>query len=143
MAAGALPGCSKGGVAEMPASLLFWKGRAFARLWSILTSRAGLIVLTIAAVLFWHFQDKAAAVEAAKDGLVRASELAAAQAELVELRRIMAVEREAAQALQEKVQVARGEALRFAAELEAYERETEVNPEGRVDADLLHRLRAN
>lgn len=36
-----------------------------------------------------------------------------------------------------------GEALRFAAELEAYERDTQVDPEGVVDPGLLERLRAN
>ncbi|AUQ65160.1 hypothetical protein [Phaeobacter inhibens] len=69
--------------------------------------------------------------------------MAVAQAELDAVRRQMAAAREASQALQEKVQAAEGEALRFAAELEVFESETQVNRDGVVDVSLLRRLRAN
>lgn len=91
----------------------------------------------------WHVHDKRQAVRAARDGFVQQFELTAAQAELEALRSRMAAAQEANRALQEKVQVAEGEAVRFAAELESFERETQVNPGGVVDSDLLRRLRSN
>ena len=91
----------------------------------------------------WHVYDKRQAVSAAREGFVREFELTAVQTELDAMRRRVAAANEANQALREKVQAAEGEALRFAAELEAYERDTQVNPEGIVDSGLLERLRAN
>ena len=90
-----------------------------------------------------HELDKSRAVKAARDGYVLQVELAEAQAELAELRRRAAVADEANRVLQEKVQASEGEALRFAAELEAYENETDINPDGVVSDDLLRRMRAN
>lgn len=40
------------------------------------------------------------------------------------------------------MQIAEAEALRFATELEAFERDTTINPDGVVDGDLLRLLRA-
>ena len=111
--------------------------------WRLLSSRAGLAVVLGALLWGWHLQDKRAALLAARDGFVRRIELTAAQAELEGLRRRMASIREANQALHDKIQVAQGDARRIAAELEAYERDTKINPEGVVDPDLLRRLRAN
>lgn len=111
--------------------------------WRILSSRAGLAVITCALLWGWHVHDKRQAVAVAREGFVRDFELAAVRAELDSARRQMAAAREASQALQEKVQAAEGEALRFAAELEAFESETQVNRDGVVDASLLRRLRAN
>lgn len=111
--------------------------------WRFLTSRIGLAVVVCALLWGWHVYDKRQTVSAARDGFVREFELTAVQAELDAMRRRMAAADEANQALREKVQAATGEALRFAAELEAYERETQVNPEGVVDSRLLERLRAN
>lgn len=111
--------------------------------WRLLTSRIGLAVILCAALWAWHAYDKAQAITAARDGYVLQVELAAAQAELAEMRRRAAVADEANRVLQEKVQVSEGEALRFAAELEAYESETEINPDGVVNDDLLRRLRSN
>lgn len=111
--------------------------------WRFLSSRAGLAVIACALLWGWHVYDKRQAVSAAREGFVRELELAAVQAELDAAHRLMAATREANQALQEKVQTAEGEALRFAVELEAFENETQINPDSVVDASLLHRLRAN
>lgn len=111
--------------------------------WRILSSRMGLAAVLCAALWGWHVIDKARAVKAARDGYVVQVELAAAEAELAEMRRRAAVAADANRVLQEKVQVAKGEALRFAAELEAFENETEINPDGVVDGDLLRRLQSN
>lgn len=111
--------------------------------WRFLTSRIGLAVVVCALLWGWHVNDKRQAVSAAREGFVREFELTAVQTELDAMRRRMAAADEANQALREKVQAAEGEALRFAAELEAYERDTQVNPEGFVDSGLLERLRAN
>ncbi|WP_420567827.1 hypothetical protein [Thalassovita sp.] len=109
----------------------------------LLSSRAGLAVVLCALLWGWHVYDKRQAINAAREGFVRQFELTAAQTELETLRRRMAAAEEANRVLQEKVQVAEGEALRFAAELEVFERETEINPDGVVDSGLLGRLRSN
>ena len=111
--------------------------------WRLLTSRIGLAIIVSALLWGWHIHDKRQAVSAAREGFVREFELTAVQAELDAIRRRMAAANEANQALQEKVQAAEGDAMRFTAELEAYEYETQVNPEGVVDSGLLDRLRAN
>jgi ribosomal protein S8 len=99
-------------------------------------------VILCAALWGWHLQDRAAAIEAAREGFVREAQLTAEKAKVAHLKRQLAAGREAAQVLQERLQAAKGEAQRFAAELEAFERETEINPEGVVDGDLLRLLRA-
>lgn len=109
----------------------------------LLSSRAGLAAVLCALLWGWHAHDKRQAISAAREGFVRQFELTAAQAEMDALRRRMASAQEANRVLQEKVQVAEGEAQRFAAELEAFEHETEINPDGLVDPGLLGRLRSN
>lgn len=111
--------------------------------WRILSSRLGLAGTLCALLLGWHVYDRRQAVNAACEGFVRQFELTAAQTELEALRRRMAAAEEANRVLQERMQVAEGEALRFAAELEVFERETEINPDGVVDPDLFSRLRSN
>ena len=111
--------------------------------WRLVTSRVGLAVILCAGVWAWHVADKSQAVKSARDGYVLQVELAAAEAELAEMRRRAAVADDANRVLQEKVQASEGEALRFAAELEAFENETDINAEGVVDGDLLRRLRSN
>ncbi len=111
--------------------------------WRVVSSRLGLAGIACALLWGWHVYDKRQAVSVARAGFVREFELTALQSEMDALRRRMAAATEANQALREKVQAAEGEALRFAAELEAYERDTQVNPEGLVDSGLLERLRAN
>lgn len=111
--------------------------------WRILSSRAGLAVILCASLWAWHVIDKAQAVTAARDGYIRQVELAAVEAELAELQRRAALANELNRVLQEKLQVVKGETLRFASELEAFENETNINPEGVVDVDLLRRLRSN
>ncbi len=112
-------------------------------LWRVLSSRAGLAVALCALLWAWHAYDKRQAVQAARDGYVRRFELIAAQAEVDALRRRIAATTEANRTLQEKIQVAEGMAVRFAAELEAFEYDTQVNTLGIVDSDLLGRLRSN
>ncbi|WP_107495658.1 hypothetical protein [Thalassobius sp. I31.1] len=111
--------------------------------WKFLTGRVGLAVLLCSLLWGWHVLDKRKAMNAAREGFVQQFELTAAQAELEALRSRMIAAREANRTLQEKVQVAEGEALRFASELKAYEHETQINPDGVVDSNLLRRLRAN
>lgn len=112
-------------------------------LWRLLSSRVGLAVVLCGLLWGWHVYDKRQALDTAREGYVQQFELEAAQFELDALRRRAATTEQANRNLQEKVQVAEGEALRFAAELEAFEHETQVNPDGVVDADLLRRLRSN
>lgn len=109
----------------------------------LLSSRAGLAVVLCALLWGWHVYDKRQAINTAREGFVQRFKLTAAQTELETLRRRMAAAAEANRVLQEKVQVAEGEALRFAAELEVFEHETEINPDGVVDSDLFGRLRSN
>lgn len=111
--------------------------------WRLLTSRIGLAAILGAALWVWHVTDKAQALKSARDGYVQQVELTEAQEKLAELRRRAAVADDANRVLQEKVQASEGEALRFAAELEAYKNETDINPNGHVDDDLLRRLRSN
>lgn len=111
--------------------------------WRLLSSRVGLAVVVCALLWGWHVHDKRQAIRAARDGFVQQFELTAAQTELDALRRRMAAADQANRTLQEKVQVAEGAAMRFAAELEAFENETQINPEGIVDSDLLRRLQSN
>ncbi len=111
--------------------------------WQLLSSRLGLAAVLCALLWGWHVYDKRQAIRAAREGFVQQFELTAAQVELDALLRRMAAAAEANRALQEKVQVAQGEALRFAAELETFENETQVNPDGVVDTGLLRRLRSN
>ncbi len=106
------------------------------------SSRLGLAALLCGALWAWHLHDRAAAIEAARDGYVRAVQLAAEQAKSARLARELAADRAAAQVLQKRLQVAEGQAARFAADLEAYERDTDINPDGVVDGDLLRLLRA-
>ncbi len=111
--------------------------------WRLATSRIGLAVIVCAMLWGWHVYDKRQALSAAREGFVQAFELTAAQAELDALRRRIAAAHHANDILQEQRQAAEGAALRTAATLETYELETPINPDGRVDTDLLGRLRAN
>jgi len=111
--------------------------------WRLLTSRLGLAGVLCLALWVWHLSDKRQALEVAREGYVKEFELTAVRAELDALNRRMATAKQANQSLQEKVQVAEGEAIRFADDLEAFKRETKINPDGVVDSDLLRQLRAN
>lgn len=111
--------------------------------WRLLSSRAGLAVVLCGLLWGWHVYDKRQAVSAAREGFVRQFELTAAQTELEALRRRSVATAEANRVLQEKMQVAEGQARRFAAELEAYQNETDINPDGIVDPGLFGRLRSN
>ncbi|TDE33181.1 hypothetical protein [Antarcticimicrobium sediminis] len=111
--------------------------------WRILSSRGGLSVIICALLWGWHVHDRTQAVSTARAGFVRETEVAAVRAELDIVRRQMVAADVANRTLQEKVQVAEDAGMRFSEELEAFERDTKVNPDGVVDADLLRRLRAN
>lgn len=108
-----------------------------------LTSRFGLAVIVAGLLFLWHVQDRRQAVQSAVDGLVSAAEHQALKSERDAMRRQIAAAEDAARALQERVKGAEQDARRFAAELEAYERETEINPDCRVDPALLERLRSD
>lgn len=109
--------------------------------WRVLTSRLGLVAVACALLWGWHVYDKRQAIDVALDGYVLEGELAAARAQLeVVLARTAAAEAANAQ-LQAQLATAETQALKQAAELEAFERETTVNPDGVVDGDLLRRLR--
>lgn len=117
--------------------------RLFTRILSpLLTSRNGQVVLLIAALWAWHVHDKNVALRQAREGYVLQVELAAREAELTLVRERLAATDEANRALRDKIRAAEDDELRDALELEAFERETEVNSECRVDADLLRQLRA-
>ena len=108
----------------------------------LLSSRFGLAILVAVALYGWHVLDKRQAVREARAGLVRETELAAAMAERDQLRHQIAAARQARERLQEKAQAEEGRARRFALELEEFERETEVDPDGLVSPHLLRRLRS-
>jgi putative IMPACT (imprinted ancient) family translation regulator len=108
------------------------------------TTSAITAVVVIGLALFgWHKLDKSSAVRAAVMEYVADVELTAARAQIAEANRRAAIADEAAQRLDEKVQAAEGEAMRFEAEIEAYEQQTTVSPDGRVSDDLFDRLRGN
>lgn len=111
--------------------------------WRALSSRLGLGFVLCALLFLWHLNDKSQAVANARDGFVQEFKLVAAEAELSLLKKRVMVAETANVNLQEKMQVAEGAALRFSAELEAYEHATEVNPDGLVDGDLMRLLRSN
>lgn len=111
--------------------------------WRALTSRIGLAVILGAVLWGWHVLDKGQALEAARDGYVLQVELASVQVALAEQQRRAAVAGDARRVLEEKMQASTGEALRFAAELEAFKNETGINPDCVVDDSFLQRMRAN
>ncbi|WP_299686668.1 hypothetical protein [uncultured Tateyamaria sp.] len=105
--------------------------------------RVALLLFVIAGLWGAHRLDKAAAVAKAMEGVVKEAELRAAEAEVTQLKARLAAAAAANENLQERAAVAEGEARRFEADLEAFEHETDVNPDGVVDDDLLRRLRSN
>ena len=108
------------------------------------TTSAITAVAVILITLFgWHKIDKNSAVRRAVMEYVADVELTAARAQIAEANRRAAIAREATDRLDEKVQAAEGEAMRFEAEIEAYEREITISPDGRVSDDLFERLRGN
>lgn len=109
--------------------------------WRILSSRLGLVAVACGLLWGWHVYDKRQAIDAALDGYVLESELSAAKAQLEAIRARAAAAETANAQLQAQLAAAEAEALEQAAELEAFERETTVNPDGVVDGDLLRRLR--
>ena len=109
--------------------------------WRILTSRLGLAAIACALLWGWHVYDRRQAVQAALDGYVLESELTAARAQLEAISARAAAAETANVQLQAQLLVAETEAREQAAELEAFERDTKINPDGVVDGDLLRRLR--
>lgn len=103
---------------------------------------AGVVAAGLAGLWWFHQYDKARAVAAARDGFVRDVELQAAQAERNVLRRRLEAVSLANASLSERVAESESAAQKFAQELEVFERDTEINPAGVVDGDLLRRLRS-
>lgn len=108
---------------------------------SILTSKAGLVGLALSLALGWHYIDKAAAVRSAEqavedhlkiDQLTKDLDLAMMQAA-----RARAAQNElAAQVIRASEAAAEAEL-----ELEEYEANSTINPNGVVDGSVLERLR--
>ena len=108
------------------------------------TTSAITAVVVIALALFgWHKLDKSSAVRAAVMKYVADVELTAARAQIAEANRRARIATEANTRLDEKMQAAQGDALRYEAEIEAYEQQTTVSADGRVSNDLFDRLRGN
>ena len=108
------------------------------------TTSAITAVVVIMLVLFgWHKLDKSSAVRAAVMKYVADVELTAARAQIAEANRRARIAAEASTRLDEKMQAAQGDALRYEAEIEAYEQQTTVSADGRVSDDLFDRLRGN
>jgi hypothetical protein len=109
---------------------------------SLLSSRAGLVLLVAGAVYGWHLNEVRRAGVDATEACVSQVELDAAEAELAEFRRKAEVTAAAQADFQTRLSEAEAEAARVTLELEEFAYETEINPDGRVDSDLLDRLRA-
>lgn len=108
------------------------------------TTSAITAVVIIMLVLFgWHKLDKSSAVRAAVMKYVADVELTAARAQIAEANRRAAVAAAATSQLQERVQVAEGEALRVTLETEQYEAKNEIPTSCRVDSGIFDRLRGN
>lgn len=101
------------------------------------------LVAAVVGAYWMHKRAVSEAVDAAVTGLVEASELAAKDAVIKELARRKVATDMANDELKKQIAVAQVEALMAAKELEDYEANTTVNPDGIVDAALLGRLRAN
>jgi len=107
----------------------------------LLFSRGGIVVMIGLALFTWHTLDKGSAVRQAVVQYVAGVELAAAEAELAEMKRRAVAANVAAEQLQEKVAAAEGEALRMSLAIEEWESSNAINADGVVDARLLERLR--
>ena len=101
-------------------------------------------VVVIALALFtWHKFDKNSAVRSAVMEYVADVELNAARAQIAEANRRAEIAAAAQERLEEKVQVAEGEVIRVAREIEQYEAENDIPTSGRVDNGIFDRLRGN
>lgn len=111
--------------------------------WRLYAAVLGVVAVLSALAWAVHEYDKRRSIDAALEGYVSKAELSAARAENDLLRRKVAAAQEAGRILKEQIQIAEGRADRFAQELRRYESETQINPDGVVDPDLLRRLRSN
>lgn len=101
-------------------------------------------LVILAALLFgWHKIDKSSAVRSAVANYVADVELATARARIDEADRRVRIAEDATSRLQERIQVAEGEAIRAARAVERYEAENEIPSSGRVEPDLFDLLRGN
>lgn len=107
------------------------------------TSAITAVVVVAIALFAWHKIDKNSAIRAAVMEYVADVELTAARAQIAEANRRAAIAAAATSQLQERVQVAEGEAIRIAREIEQYEAENEIPTSGRVDGGIFDRLRGN
>jgi len=107
------------------------------------TSAITAVLIVMAALFVWHKFDKNSAVRAAIVDYVADVELQAARAQIKEANRREAVAVAAGQRLEERMQVAKGEAARAAYDIKQYEAQNEIPVSGRVNGDIFGRLRAN
>ena len=99
------------------------------------------LVFVAGALFVWHKVDKGSAVRKAVNQYVARVELKTAQAQIDEANRRREVAETANARLQERVQVAIGEAARVAQEIERYEAENDIPISCRVEPNLFERLR--
>ncbi len=107
------------------------------------TSVISAFIIAALALFTWHQIDKRSAVRQAVIEYVADTEIKVLQDQIKEANRRAAIASEAQARLEERLQVAEGEARRIAREIEQYEAENEINPDSVVDSGLLLRLRGN
>ncbi|WP_102867648.1 hypothetical protein [Pseudovibrio exalbescens] len=112
-------------------------------IWKVLSSRAGLAVMTMFVLFTWHKLDKGSAVRTAVAEYVAADELATARALNKALSEKLEKERAAAQAFELARQRTALEAAQLAEEIAAYEKTSSVPVQCVVSDQLVERLRAN
>lgn len=107
------------------------------------TSRLGLAVIALGAALSWHYIDKAGAVRSAQEELADDVTIRTLEAERDAARLAAEVAKAATDRLQGQIAEATARAAQDQREVEAYERDTTINPDGVVDQSVLERLRNN
>lgn len=103
-----------------------------------LTSRTGLFCLLVLVLFAWHSLDKGSAVRSAVTGYIADVELAAAEAELQQAKRMAKAAQNANRALQAALAVAEAQKAASDRELENYV--SKVGADCAVDGVLLERL---
>lgn len=112
-------------------------------LMKILTSRIGLIGVTLSIAMSWHYIDKANAVRSAQEELADDVTIRTLEAEIEASRLSAAVSKAASARLQGKIADARARDTQYQTELEEYENTTNVNDSCVVDKYVLERLHNN
>lgn len=107
------------------------------------TTAISAVLIAFGLLFVWHKVDKASAVRRAVAEYVADVELKSAREQIAETERRHHVTKMANFQLQERMQVLEGDARRVQQEIERYETENEINPDGIVDPNLYGRLRGN